>query len=100
MRTTLTILLAACIATAGAVGCSSSNNNPDGGLPDAASDAASDVNNTNDGSSDAGDGSCNFAAFVIGLIDADTTMSATPSVDLGQNCVDDHNQADFAQLFP
>jgi hypothetical protein len=100
MRTTLTLLVAACVATAGVVGCSSNNNSPDGGPDASPSDAASDVNTNNNDAGDAGDAGCNFATFVIGLIDNDTTMSATPSTDLGQNCVDDQNQADFVTLFP
>ena len=102
MRTTLTLLMAACVATAGAVGCSGDNSNPDGGLDGSSKDTGSDVNNIKDsGPVEGGDGgACNFAAFVIDLIDNHTTMTDTPSVDLGQNCVDNHDQSEFKPLFP
>jgi hypothetical protein len=46
------------------------------------------------------DGPCNFATFVIGLINNDSTASALPSANLGQSCTDDQKQTDFASLFP
>ncbi|MGA7124644.1 MAG: hypothetical protein WBY94_31360 [Polyangiaceae bacterium] len=76
---------------------------PDAGDATLASDA-SDAGDAGDASDahDAADGAvaCNFATFVKGLIANDTTRTALPSVDLGQTCVDDHNQADFQSLFP
>jgi hypothetical protein len=62
-----------------------------GGMPPDAGDASF---------ADAGDGGCNFATFVIGLVTTDTTMTALPSTSLGQGCTDDQNQADFQPLFP
>ncbi|MGD0675084.1 MAG: hypothetical protein ABSC94_06665 [Polyangiaceae bacterium] len=44
-------------------------------------------------------GPCDFATFVIGLVENDTTMAAQPSVNLGQSCVDEQNQAQFTVLF-
>jgi hypothetical protein len=49
---------------------------------------------------DAGDGGCNFATFVRGLITTDTSMTALPSTDLGQSCTDNQDQAEFQSLFP
>ena len=45
------------------------------------------------GPPDGGDGGCNFNDFVINLINTQTTDTATPSTDLGDNCVD--NQTPF-----
>jgi hypothetical protein len=80
-----------------------------GGSGDAADGniAVSDSSSTeesdgSDGSvgSDASDGGpCDFATFVLNLVDNDTTMTALPSTDLGQNCVDQQNQAQFSVLF-
>jgi hypothetical protein len=44
-------------------------------------------------------GSCTFSGFVLGLIDSSTNATAQPSTNLGQNCTDDHDAADFAPLF-
>jgi hypothetical protein len=49
---------------------------------------------------DAGDGGCNFATFVRGLITTDTSMTALPSTDLGQSCTDNQDQTEFQSLFP
>ena len=46
------------------------------------------------------DGGCNFATFVKGLVANDTTMTASPSTDLGQGCTDNRSQAEFKPLFP
>jgi len=78
---------------------------PDAGDATRATDAsdAGDAGDAGDASDahDAADAvACNFATFVKGLIANDTTMTALPSADLGQTCVDDHNQADFQSLFP
>jgi hypothetical protein len=48
---------------------------------------------------DGGDAKCNFATFVLNLIKNDTTATATPSTNLGQNCTDDMEQIEFASLF-
>lgn len=99
MRIKLALVLAACITTLGLVGCSGDDNNTNDGGPDASKDAPTgDVIQKNDGGGDGG--TCNFAAFVIDLIDNHTTMTDKPSVDLGQNCVDNHDQTEFKPLFP
>jgi hypothetical protein len=69
---------------------------------DAGHDAATDAGDAGGGGGggDGGDGGCNFATFVKGLVAADTTMHAIPSTDLGQECTDDQNQAEFQSLFP
>lgn len=62
-----------------------------------------DAHHSDTGSVDAKaptDAPCNFASFVIGLIDNDTTATAKPSLDLGASCTDDQKQSDFASLFP
>jgi hypothetical protein len=46
------------------------------------------------------DGGCNFATYVIGLINTQTTPSAKPDTTLGAGCVDNQNQAEFKPLFP
>jgi hypothetical protein len=46
-----------------------------------------------------GGGDCAFADFVIGLINKDTTATATPSTDLGQSLQDSQQQSCFASLF-
>jgi hypothetical protein len=53
--------------------------NPDGSVPDAG---------------------CNFATYVIGLINTQTTPSAKPDTTLGAGCVDNKNQVEFKPLFP
>jgi hypothetical protein len=96
MRIKLTLLIAACVAAAGAAACNGDNSNPDGG------DAmTSDVAQPDTGPGpDGGDAGCNFATFVIGLINNHTNGSDQPSTDLGQNCVDDRDAAEFQSLFP
>jgi hypothetical protein len=46
------------------------------------------------------DSGCNFATYVIGLINTQTTASAKPDTTLGAGCVDNKNQAEFKPLFP
>jgi hypothetical protein len=72
---------------------------PDAGDATLATDA-SDAGDASDAHDAADAVACNFATFVKGLIANDTTATALPSADLGQSCVDDHNQADFQSLFP
>jgi hypothetical protein len=69
------------------------------------SSVASDGSDAGAPAAEGGDASdatvaCNFGTFVRGLIANDTTMTALPSTDLGQMCLDDQNQADFQSLFP
>jgi hypothetical protein len=59
-----------------------------------------DSPSSKDSSTDSGDGGCDFAAFVTGLIDNHTNSTDQPSTDLGQSCTDQMNQAQFAPLFP
>jgi hypothetical protein len=72
--------------------------------PDGSTTTKPDSGSTNPdagkGPDAAGDGSCNFATFVKGLIANDTNGTAEPSTDLGQSCQDDQNQAEFQSLFP
>ncbi len=76
--------------------------------PDAGHDAGRDAPGPLDSGHDSGKkhdsgvdaGQCNFATFVIGLITTDTNGHALPSTNLGQTCVDDMKQSDFASLFP
>jgi hypothetical protein len=97
MRTKLALLLSACIAAAGAAACNGDNSNPDAGDAAVVPDTGGQGVVTDGGG---GDGACNFATFVIGLIQNDTNGTALPSTDLGQNCVDDHDAAEFQSLFP
>ncbi len=93
------LIFVACLATAG-FGCSGDDNNQNDGGPDGSQpDVKNDVVGT-DGGGDAGDGGCNFATFVINMINTETSNTSTPSTDLGQNCVDNQNQAEFKTLFP
>jgi hypothetical protein len=71
----------------------------DGGDGGRVGDGGGDAGEGGD-AGDAGEGGCNFATFVKGLVAADTTMHALPSTDLGQECTDDQNQAEFQSLFP
>jgi hypothetical protein len=100
--------LMAALAVAGVVvtGCSSSSSSggsDDGGKGDGPS---SDAHMVSDGKSgDAkpppsdGGGDCAFADFVIGLINKDTTATATPSTDLGASLQDSQEQSCFSSLF-
>ena len=108
------------VAAATLLACGGDDNGPPLGGPDAGNDAQNpgidgavpgtdagpdaggrgdggDAGSAGDGSVDAG---CNFATFVKGLVAADTTMTALPSTDLGQECTDNQNQAEFQSLFP
>jgi hypothetical protein len=114
MRIILSGLLA--IGLAGAMvacGGGDDNNSSVPGMPDASSnsDGTTPTPGTDSGTppgidsgtppgTDGGDGGCNFATFVKGLVATDTTMTALPSTDLGQNCTDNQNQAEFQPLFP
>jgi hypothetical protein len=109
MRKVVLLLVGSCLVASGmmAVGCGSSNHssgppaNGDSGLdsssptPEAA--AGEDGNPGPEAGGDAG--GCTFAGFVLGLIDSSTNATSQPSTNLGQNCTDDHDAADFAPLF-
>ena len=114
MRSTLAICLLGALSAVTLTACSGDDNAAplpgDGGSNDGSvhtdagegGDAADGNITVSDGSdaSDASDGGpCDFATFVLNLVDADTTMTALPSTDLGQNCVDQQNQAQFSVLF-
>jgi hypothetical protein len=62
-------------------------------------DASSDVTRADAHVEAQVDGPCNFATFVIDLIEHQTTPTALPSANLGQSCTDDENPAEFAILF-
>jgi hypothetical protein len=104
MRKLLSVLVAAGLAAAMVVGCGGDDTANPG------PDAGSDVNNPPDSQppdsqppdspADGGDAGCNFATFVLGLISNHTNQTDQPSTDLGQNCTDDKNQAEFKSLFP
>jgi hypothetical protein len=111
MRTFLTGLLIPVLAVALLIACGGDDNGtpnetiPDGStgldgpttvIPD--SSTKPDASGGADGGM--GDGGCNFATFVKGLVANDTNGTALPSTDLGQTCVDDQNQAEFQSLFP
>jgi hypothetical protein len=88
------------LAVAGSIvtGCanSSSTVSTDGGLDGSKADAEADAH------ADTGVDSgvdCAFADFVIGLIDKDTTATATPSTNLGASLEDSQQQSCFASLF-
>ncbi|HEX3769416.1 MAG TPA: hypothetical protein VHV30_01065 [Polyangiaceae bacterium] len=123
MRTLLVGLVAPVIAGAMLLACgngddssatppaSSPDASPDGSMtvivpdgssnpPDSSNPGGGDGGKSPDADAAAGDGACNFATFVKGLIANDTNATAQPSIDLGQGCVDDENQADFQSLFP
>jgi len=53
------------------------------------------------GNVDSGDAGtqCTFAGFVINLISTQSTPSAQPSTDLGDNCTPSTSQDDFKSLF-
>jgi hypothetical protein len=103
MRSTLAICLLGALSAVTLTACSGDDNAAplpgDGGSndgsvhTDAGEGDASDASDASDG------GPCDFATFVLNLVDADTTMTALPSTDLGQNCVDQQNQAQFSVLF-
>ena len=44
------------------------------------------------------DSGCNFATYVIGLVNSPATSK--PDTTLGAGCVDNKNQAEFKPLFP
>jgi hypothetical protein len=52
------------------------------------------------GEAGADGGACNFAVFVVGLIQNHTNATDRPSADLGQNCVDNMDSTEFKTLFP
>jgi hypothetical protein len=108
MRTLSALLTTLALAGVVTTGCSSSSTTPitssdsgtDGGeTPDAHGGKGDSGKPGTDGSMPTDGGKCNFATFVIGLIDKDTTPTAVPSTNLGASCTDDQKQSDFASLF-
>jgi hypothetical protein len=79
-------------------GASSSSGGVDSGPGVDGSKVDSGSSSGNVDSGDAGT-QCTFAGFVINLINTDTTASAQPSTDLGDNCTPSTDQADFQSLF-
>ncbi len=108
MRKIASIFLAASLAAAMVTACGGDDTatpgpdsgrdvtNSDGQPPPPGDGGGMDGNMKTDG----GDGGCDFAAFVRGLIQTHTNMTDQPSVDLGQNCTDKQDQAQFKSLFP
>jgi hypothetical protein len=102
MRVSIPLIFIAMTAISGGVllsACGGDDTNP-AGTTDSGSDApivVGDGGPPGDGSTT--DAGCNFAVFVTGLITNDTNGTALPSTDLGQGCVDNQNQAEFAPLF-
>jgi len=101
------LFLAASLAGAMLVGCGDDTQalptdaGGDGHRPDAQADAQPDAQPGDAGNGgEGGDGACNYAAFVLGLIANHTNGTDQPSTDLGQSCVDDQNQTEFQSLFP
>lgn len=96
------VVLAACGDDTTNIG-SSSGTTPDSGLPTGTSSSGGTSGNptTPDGGGtpDGGDGGCTFAGFVMNLISTQTTSSAVPSTDLGDQCTPSTSQTDFATLF-
>jgi hypothetical protein len=72
----------------------------DGGMKDGNAPLDGNAPDSNVPAVDGGDAGCDFATFVINLIDNDTTNAAQPSTDLGQNCTDQQLQSQYAPLFP
>jgi hypothetical protein len=98
--------LISALAVAGLVvtGCSNSSSpvaTNDGGQDDGSmkGDAHPESGTGSDAAPPDGGGDCAFADFVIGLINKDTTATATPSTDLGQSLQDSQQQSCFASLF-
>jgi len=98
------LMVALALAGLMATGCSSSSSPPstgpstDGGSDGSKADAhAADTGVVEGGGVDGGD--CAFADFVIGLVNKDTTATATPSTDLGASLEDSQQQSCFASLF-
>jgi len=113
MRACLAVLLATGLAGVTLAGCGSSSQGQspgDSGASDVQHpDAQPSEGGPGDGGThdtgtaeagDAGDAACNYATFVLGLISNHTNGTDQPSTDLGQECVDDQNQAEFQSLFP
>jgi hypothetical protein len=95
---TALLFLAATLAGTVLVGCGDDTQAVagDGGHDAGLADVVQPTGDAGDG----GDGACNYAAFVLGLIANHTNGTDQPSSDLGQGCVDDQNQAEFQSLFP
>jgi hypothetical protein len=91
------VLVATSATALGLVGCGDDDNgtnNPPDGAPPTPPPVNPPVNPPPPpGPPDGGDGGCNFNDFVINLINTQTTDTAKPSTDLGDNCVD--NQTPF-----
>jgi hypothetical protein len=112
MRKLLIGLLAPALAGSMFIACGGDDSNgagpgtgDDGGSSDVATPPEGDgstapVDGSKNPAPDAGDGGCNFATFVRGLITTDTSMTALPSTDLGQSCTDNQDQTEFQSLFP
>lgn len=96
------LFLAASLAGAVLVGCGDDTQGalPKDGGGDAQQPDASLVDGGGGEGGEGGDAACNYATFVLGLINNHTNGTDQPSTDLGQTCVDDQNQTEFQSLFP
>jgi hypothetical protein len=96
--------LTVALAAAGSIvtGCATSSStvtmSNDGGGSDGQTDGHAEADGHGETGVDSG-GDCAFADFVIGLINKDTTATATPSTNLGASLEDSQEQSCFASLF-
>jgi hypothetical protein len=105
---TATIAAAACLGTACGGDDSTNQDHPDsGGNPDATptTDSSAEGGPQNDGGNDDGNpneggmNGCDFAAFVIDLIDNHTNGTDKPVAVPAADCKDGMKQSDFAKYF-
>jgi hypothetical protein len=112
MRSVRKLLIAAILAGLGAlaVACGGDDNGTPGPAADAGKETGSSSGSSSgtSGSSGGGDSGpeaspdagCDFAVFVLDLINNQTKENNAPSQDLGEACKDKQDQKDFASLFP
>jgi hypothetical protein len=85
------------------VACGDDDNGGGPGKTDGGTDGQTPGNDggpPGDGGRDGGPNQCTFAGYVINLINTQTTPSAVPTTDLGDQCTPSTSQADFQTLFP
>jgi len=93
------VAITACTGAAFLVACTGDDTNGSNPTADSGSGDGAPLGDATPGDG-GGDGGCNFAVFVTGLIQNHTNGTDQPSTDLGQGCVDNQNQAEFKPLFP
>jgi hypothetical protein len=101
MRVSIPLIFVTMTAISGGVllsACGGDDTNPAGGT-DSGSDSPIIIGDGGPPGDSATDAGCNFATFVTGLITNHTNGTDQPSVDLGQGCIDNQNQAEFKPLF-